>query len=338
MAKYKTSFTARRASPENVPTPVRWDMLSPAGPSMAHHAGCIINDVLYIHGGIDKKFSKYPLKKLYRMDLEGTRLWQEVRAPNCPALSHHTCLVLHNRYMVLIGGWDGRIRTTEVFAYDTQEDQWIFPTTSRFPEGGGLSSHTATLLKNGDIFVYGRDGSTRCHRRHGNAYLLTGNIKAGAFTYVPLELEVESRSGHTADILGSSIYIIGGRSDKTIETHGGMKGGSAPCPFVSKLAAQLDTLKPLAKPPCGRKQHVSLAGSGSVFIHGGETFDGRSRDPVGEMYLITFKPDTQWYKLGDSGRGRAGHMCCAGGDKVVLHGGEGAKGVIHSDSYLLQVP
>lgn len=308
--------------------------LSPAGPTMAYHAGCIINNIFYVHGGIDKKYSKDPLDKFYMMDLAGDRIWKEIKEPNCPALSHHACLVLDNRYVLLIGGWNGKIRTTEVFAFDTEEYRWIFPKAGGFPEGGGLSSHTATLLTNGDIFICGRDGSTRSHRRHGDAYLMKGSLQSG-FSYVPFPHSVASRSGHTAHAVGSNLYIIGGRTDKTIEVHSAMKGKCLPCPFVTQVSSTLDKSQPMKKEPCGRKQHVSLAGSSSIFIHGGETFDGKSRDPAGDMFLLTVKPEMKWYKLGDSDVGRAGHVCCPYGDKVIFHGGEGKKAVIHSNSFIL---
>lgn len=51
----------------------------------------------------------------------------------------------------------------------------------------GLSSHTATLLANGDVLLIGREGSLRMQRRSGQAYLLRGDLKSGApFTLFPL--------------------------------------------------------------------------------------------------------------------------------------------------------
>ena len=53
--------------------------------------------------------------------------------------------------MLLIGGWNGRQRTPDVHAYDAQEDCWLPMTAVGFPEGGGLSSHTATLLNSSEV-------------------------------------------------------------------------------------------------------------------------------------------------------------------------------------------
>ena len=82
----------------------------------------------------------------------------QMRTPGSPALSHHCAVAIDDRYMLLIGGWNGRLRTPDVWAYDAQEDRWLPMKTSGFPEGGGLSSHTATMLSSTEVCKGGRGG------------------------------------------------------------------------------------------------------------------------------------------------------------------------------------
>ncbi|KAK2184685.1 hypothetical protein NP493_257g03054 [Ridgeia piscesae] len=316
---------------------VNWRVVAPNGPSLAYHAGCVIGGQLFVHGGIDKKHSTTPLSNLYCLNIE-TSIWQQIRVANTPCLSHHACIVLEDRYMTLIGGWDGHVRTSNVCVYDTLEKQWIFPRVTGFNAGAGLSSHTAMLLSSGDILVIGREGSLRMQRRSGNAFLLRGSIQKGAFTYSEYSLGVSSRSGHSASIIGSTLYVIGGRADRLVEMHAGHKAAvTTPCGgFMSRLAMLEKRLSPMKKPPGGRKHHVAVSGGGVIFIHGGDTFDGRQREPVGDMFLY-IKQSGQWFKLCTSSIGRAGHVCCCHGNRIMIHGGEGGRSVIHSDTYELEM-
>lgn len=319
------------------PPCANWRVVTPNGPSLAYHTGCMIGGQLFLHGGIDKKLSTTPLSTFYCMDIEA-RIWQQIRVADTPSLSHHACVVLEDRYIMLIGGWDGHVRTSSVCAYDTQEKRWIFPKVSGFNTGAGLSSHSATLLSSGNILVVGREGSLRMQRRSGNAFLLRGSIQKGAFTYSEYPIGVSSRSGHSANIIGSSLFIIGGRADKLMEMHAGYKASVATpsSGFMSHLAMLSKKLSPMKKPPAGRKHHIAVSGGGAIFIHGGETFDGRQREPVGDMYLF-IKQSGQWFKLCTSSVGRAGHVCCCHGNKILIHGGEGGRSVIHSDTYELEM-
>ena len=325
------------ADKKNTPT-IKWTMLSPIGPCMAYHVGALMGDTIYIHGGVDRKGSTSPLGKLCKFDF-GSGIWMEVRAANSPCLSHHACVVLQNRYIVLIGGWNGKARTGDVYVFDTELQTWTKATTTGFPIGAGLSSHTATVGKNGDILVIGREGSLRTQRRAGSAFILTGDVKKGIFQWHEFPIEVDSRSGHTTTILGSYLYVIGGRMDKLVECHKRFVG-APPHPgatFTSQLASLTSQLTPMSKLPGGRKNHIVASGSNVILLHGGETFDGRSRDPVADMFLLSVKERMQWYRLGSGEIGRAGHVCPPGGSRIIIHGGVGARGMVFGDTYELKI-
>ena len=122
-----------------------------------------------------------------------------------------------------------------------------------------------------------------------------------------------------------------------METHSVERGqDDSPCETLVQLGEKVGG-KGSSTPMNGRKQHAATSGGGVVFIHGGWTFDGKTRDPVGRMYAMLVKSSSRWLWLGDSGVRRAGHVCCSDGTRVVLHGGEGAGGMIHGSLYQLVV-
>ena len=194
------------------------EIVSPIGPSLAYHVGWIANEALHVHGGIDKVGSKNPLFRLHRFDFEnGT--WSEVHAADSPALSHHACVVVSNRYVVIIGGWTGHERTANVHIFDTVSSRWTLPRTDGFPTGAGLSSHAAALLTNGNILVLGREGSLRMQRKFGSVFLLRGSPSlggTGVFTYSEFPMTTASRSGHSVHMAGSTLVVVGGRDSQVI--------------------------------------------------------------------------------------------------------------------------
>ncbi|KAK3087137.1 hypothetical protein FSP39_002188 [Pinctada imbricata] len=314
---------------------IDWKEVNASGPARAFHTGCVIGNSFYIHGGIMTKDSKDPSSSLFQLN-PSSFTWSEVSFPGSPSLSHHASVALSNRYFVLIGGWNGKSRTADIFVFDTQKSLWIKPKVSGFPEGGGLSSHTATLLDNGEILILGREGSLRTQRRHGSGYVLTGSVESGQFTYREYTQATASRSGHTATIVGNKLYIVGGRDNNLIERHQGFKSGeSSNVPATKKLADAIDKLESMAKYPGGRKNHIAIGGPGVLFLHGGETFDGRSREPVGEMFLYGEKPVLSFYKIGNSAVGRAGHVCAVKDDKILIHGGTGGRSTIYGNTFQL---
>ncbi|XP_033726935.1 kelch domain-containing protein 9-like [Pecten maximus] len=318
--------------------PVDWELVTSSGPSLAFHVGCVLGNNLYIHGGMETKDGKQPSDKLFRYN-SSSQSWQEIKVEGSPALSHHACVPLAGRYMLLIGGWDGKSRTAKVVAFDAEKQQWLMQDTSGFPGDAGLSSHTATLLSSGEIIIFGREGSLRMQRRHGNSYILSGSVQSGHFTFKEFTNVAASRSGHTSNIVGNKLYVVGGRENNFVEIHDRLRSGESDNQSVTtKLMKIVEKLSPMSKLPGGRKNHVAIGGAGVLFIHGGDTFDGRSRESVGEMFLLTFKPTMQFYKLGDSSVRRCGHICCIIGDKVILHGGLGGKNNCHvySDTFSLE--
>ncbi|KAK3088109.1 hypothetical protein FSP39_014773 [Pinctada imbricata] len=321
---------------------VDWEVYCPIGPQLAFHVGCVMGDFFYVHGGITDLNCSVPSSKLFRLDMN-TMIWNEVKVQDSPALSHHACIPLDNRYMMMIGGWNGKSRTSKVVIYDTEGQQWLYPTVKGFPDDAGLTSHTASLLSDGNILVIGREGSLRMNAQPGkeytsSVYLLSGSIDKKEFVYQKYSHATESRSGHTTSFIGSNLYILGGRSDDLIEVHKGYKSAHPKNQTTAKdLISLTKLLQPLEKMPKGRRHHIALEGPSLILIHGGETFGSQNPDPVGEMFMMTNKPCLNFYKLGKSQVCRRGHICCVSHDKVFLHGGIGERHIIHGDTRELKI-
>ncbi|XP_033726826.1 kelch domain-containing protein 9-like [Pecten maximus] len=336
-----------RPKTETHPKPsycVDWEIFCPIGPELAFHVGCAIGDTLYLHGGVSTWGALTPSNKLYSLDIN-SMIWNEVRVEGSPALSHHACISLDNRFLLLIGGWNGKGRTSSVIAYDTEQKVWLYPKVSGFPEDAGLSSHTASLLSDGKILVLGREGTLRSQQKDrlsGNVYMLSGSLANGEYTFTEYSHNTESRSGHTTSFIGPKLYIMGGRNDNFLEIHSGYKSGQCDTDkeAIDTLVRVAKTLKPVTKIPPGRRHHVALEGSKGVFIHGGEKFDGPpNRHPAGEMYVMTDSKlsGINFYLLGRSREGRAGHVMCVCGNKILLHGGLGDRRLVRGDTQLLRV-
>ena len=316
---------------------VDWKLLVSVGPCAAFHTACIIKQKLYIHGGLIDVQSRMPVSNLYWLDFQ-TGIWNESQAEGSPCLSHHSSVTLQDRYMLLIGGWNGKSRTSSLHCFDTETCKWKELENSGYPKDAGLSSHTAIVCKDGGILVIGREGSLHSHRRHSSAHMLTGEISHGNWHYQILSKEIDSRSGHTCSGSGQSIYLIGGRDDLLVER---LDGISSPPQISSDTAKKLEAickdLSPMSKPPNGRKNHIAVGGYGFIMIHGGETFDGKNKQPVGEIYVFSTKKTMEAFKIGISCVARAGHACCCYGDKILIHGGiSGKENFVKGDTYQLE--
>ena len=350
-----------------------FQILSPGGPFLSHHVGGVVEGGLLVHGGVAEVGSRTPLNHLHLFSFE-TQVWTNLTTTHSPALSYHACVVMAARWLVLIGGWNGSKRCSDVKVFDSSTRQWITCRTRGFPEGSGLSSHTATSLENHSILVVGREGFQKTQRRHSSVFLLTGNPATGAFRYKRLERVVESRSGHSCNLLGRCLVVLGGRSKQFCESQPfalrasisqsscqnieALRGkGNEEKEKADKKIRKKETLKKGEnddmvqrreivvrgvgkEAPSARKYHgtVPLNDNRGLLVHGGWTFDGRSKDPSSEWYVLklTTPKELKWIGLGDSRVKLAGHVVCSDGERVFVQGGEGEGGRIRCTLYEIQ--
>lgn len=131
---------------------------------------------------------------------------------------------------------------------------------------------------------------------------------------------------------GSSLYVIGGRADHLIQRYSGLSVQNVfSCQNLYNDLKQMiesSQLVPMKKHPSTRKDHSSIpCGPDLVLVYGGETFDGKCRDPSNEIFLISLGGHEQCYSLGQIESGRLGHSMVELNGQLIVHGGLGKEGV-----------
>ena len=135
---------------------------SGAGPRTCAHVCVTSGRRLFIHGG---KSSADPSAKDVKNDfwifhLDENR-WEDITDDHSPHLSQHCGVASDDRSvrpsrLFLIGGWDGRRRTSDLFSFRLDSLSWEKWSTSGFPVGAGLTSFAVVPL----LYVASRKTST----------------------------------------------------------------------------------------------------------------------------------------------------------------------------------
>ena len=164
-------------------------------------------------------------------------------------------------------------------------------------------------------------------------FYFLGSVTNRRFEYREMPISVASRSGHSTSTFKNTAVIVGGRSDKLYEMHKVAHAFSSSSP-----STQITSKNPaMAKLPGGRKHHSATVLGNNILVFGGETFDGKSKEPVSEMYLIDSKDSFSWKSLGKAAIGRSGHVAVAFNNGVVIHGGVGERNLVSNLTFHLKV-
>ena len=166
------SSSHRRLSTDAAATSLVRATVIARGPPVAFFGSCVINGVLYVHGGVRTRADHTPSNRLFKFE---NNLWTDITTDDSPALSYHRCIVSRDgQHIITIGGWDGSKRKSDVYVFDVGTTTWHATHASGFPSDGGLNNHAAIPLRSpsNSILVIGRDGSLRTQRKRGDAYCL----------------------------------------------------------------------------------------------------------------------------------------------------------------------
>ncbi|CAL8081328.1 unnamed protein product [Calicophoron daubneyi] len=296
-----------------------------SGPALRDHAGTIVGDYLYVHGGqnLAGTSNSVPLNGFYRIQISpAVGQWMDLTTADSPTLSQHACVSFNEQYLIFIGGWTGQVRTPSIHTFDTLSQSWLPPATSPplltgFPDGAGLSAHSAVPMKSDGsfsaTFIVGREGSLRIQRKAGNVYLLYGKFstkKGAQYTYREANpgIVVSSRSYHTSSVLSpTSVMDIGGRSSNPIEViswarsstnFGSDLPGPLQCPptqcdLVSRLLQEMRMSKVSMRKSFVNKEiclrgHAAIPGDEGVFVTAGEGFNALKHGPLEDAYVVDF--------------------------------------------------
>ena len=309
----------------------------------AFHSCSIVGGKLYIFGGMAE--DRMVLCDIFRYDISSnswTRIENRVpsssqnrplvssgfprgRLCTAPSVSHHTATVVRDRFILIIGGWNGRKRCADVFCFDTVEQFW-----RHIPESGdvpvGLSSHTSTLISPNNILIIGREGGVHTQRRFAGAFYL--NFETGKYTEAPFH--ASSRSGHTANLIpiratkDNHLFVFGGRKSGGYELIGSWaKIEQNESCFPKQKITDLLGRSTVCDEPCGR-QHAKAVelDKKHLLLFGGETWSG-VRENVTNNAFILETDKMKWYKVafcGDVPK-LVGHSMVGTGDRIFVFGG-----------------
>lgn len=181
------------------------------------------------------------------------------------------------------------------------------------------------------------------HEASGKIFFLVRTMHRSAFiiSWEQYPIGVASRSGHSLIGYGSSMYIIGGRADHLIQRYPGLpvENQNTCDSFHADLKQMIDSsvISPMKKLPSTRKDHTSIScGADLAIVYGGETFDGRCRDPSNEVLVVSLGAHEHWYNLGHLEFGRQGHAMVQLGGQLIVHGGRGRDGVC-GETFLIEL-
>ncbi|KAL5969505.1 Kelch domain-containing protein 9, partial [Taenia solium] len=327
---------------------VRWEVVDAnVGPAVAYHAGAVIGDYLFIHGGLSDASEKSQVcrNSLYKIQVSPLiGQWTEVTSADSPFLSQHQCIPHYSSgCLCFVGGWTGKARSAGVHMFDTDSGRWLPPALQEphlkgFPKGSGLSGHSLVpMVTQGNqvaALVIGREGSLRTQRRHGNSYVLHGRINGisnqntsgdlgsgqSSFVYSEMTSTTASRSYHTTiPIAAHEALTIGGRSRSFLETvttpnEVVLDVESGQCKAVAHLIERF--AKTASQPIAGTRLnqigirgHYAISGGQGVLIGGGEGFNALRRDPEGEAFICLPFASNSVFSLGKTEDRRCYAVC-----------------------------
>uniref|UniRef100_A0A8C5W8N5 Kelch domain containing 9 n=1 Tax=Leptobrachium leishanense TaxID=445787 RepID=A0A8C5W8N5_9ANUR len=312
----------------------------------AYHTCTVIRDKMYIFGGVKTDNPKdSPLGHLVTFDPKHKVVWSSSHQ-DVFKRSHHDALELGDRWLCVVGGWDGSRRVSSVFTYDTEKEEWALweegPTNN---PPVGLSSHTCTKISDYEVRVIGREGGLRMQRRYASVYTLRVNASTRKYCYKEEESRTASRSGHAAVLLTSnstspkkndySLYVFGGRESSSFDVAGHwskdkiqVKAGTCP-KLTEQLARLVNTAGISHAAPKSLKHHSNSIVGPFVVVFGGEILS-KSRDAVSnDLYIFDTRcspPSWSHFPSSHNRLKRVGHRTCLINDQLYLVGGFGADG------------
>ncbi|KAI8497437.1 cyclin binding [Branchiostoma belcheri] len=281
--------------------PWSWQQVSscPLAARVSHSCN-VVRGRLVIFGGTSVAQSKEPLNDVVLL----TRCKNEG-----PARSHHAAVTISDRYVCVVGGWDGKQRTSAVSVLDTESLTWsdLRPGPGNDPPVG-LSSHTCTKLSDTEMLVVGREGGVRMQRRFGSVFHLKVDVEKGRYEYREAAYHASSRAGHTAS-------VIKVEDSRCSDLEAGF----------TKLVEQGVAKKQVPK---GVHHHTASTIGRYVVFYGGECF-ARARDTVcDDIFLFDVGgKHGVWYHLKPwnekNSLKRSGHVTCSLNGQMLVVGGVG---------------
>ncbi|XP_055427360.1 kelch domain-containing protein 3 isoform X2 [Bubalus kerabau] len=307
---------------------LRWTVHLEGGPRRVNHAAVAVGHRVYSFGGYCSGEDYETLRQIDVHIFNAVSLRWTKLPPVRPAARGQAPVVPYMRYghsTVLIDDtvflWGGRNDTegacNVLYAFDVNTHKWSTPRVSGTVPGA-RDGHSACVLGKTMYIFGGYEQLADCFSNDIHKL----DTSTMAWTLICTKGNpARWRDFHSATMLGSHMYVFGGRADRFGPFH---SNNEIYCNrirvFDTRTEAWLDC-PPTPVLPEGRRSHSAFGYNGELYIFGG--YNARLNRHFHDLWK--FNPVSfTWKKIEPKGKGpcpRRRQCCCIVGDKIVLFGG-----------------
>ncbi|XP_036763158.2 kelch domain-containing protein 3 isoform X5 [Manis pentadactyla] len=307
---------------------LRWTVHLEGGPRRVNHAAVAVGHRVFSFGGYCSGEDYETLRQIDVHIFNAVSLRWTKLPPVRPAIRGQAPVVPYMRYghsTVLIDDtvflWGGRNDTegacNVLYAFDVNTHKWSTPRVSGTVPGA-RDGHSACVLGKTMYIFGGYEQLADCFSNDIH------KLDTSTMTWSLICTKgnpARWRDFHSATMLGSHMYVFGGRADRFGPFH---SNNEIYCNrirvFDTRTEAWLDC-PPTPVLPEGRRSHSAFGYNGELYIFGG--YNARLNRHFHDLWK--FNPVSfTWKKIEPKGKGpcpRRRQCCCIVGDKIVLFGG-----------------
>ncbi|XP_055492259.1 kelch domain-containing protein 3 isoform X3 [Leucoraja erinacea] len=307
---------------------LRWAVHLEGGPRRVNHAAVAVGHKVYSFGGYCSGEDYETLRQidvhifnavsLRWMKLPPFRSERKDQSPQLPYMRYgHTAVLVDDAIYIWGGRNDTEGACNVLYEFDIHSHSWSTPKVhGSIP--GARDGHSACALGK-SMFIFG--GYEQLADCFSNDIHRLDTVTM-TWTLVNAKgIAARWRDFHSATVLGSRMYVFGGRADRFGPFH---SNNEIYCNRIEVF--DMETNHWLELPtaqllPEGRRSHSAFAYNSELYIFGG--YNARLDRHFNDLWK--YNPETaMWRKVEPKGKGpcpRRRQCCCMVGDKVILFGG-----------------
>uniref|UniRef100_K7F2R7 rRNA biogenesis protein RRP36 n=1 Tax=Pelodiscus sinensis TaxID=13735 RepID=K7F2R7_PELSI len=331
---------------------LRWTVHLEGGPRRVNHAAVAVGHKVYSFGGYCSGEDYETLRQIdvhvfNAVSLRWTKLppvWTNSRdhVREVPYMRYgHSAVLIDDTIYIWGGRNDTEGACNVLYAFDVSTHRWFTPKVSGMVPGA-RDGHSACVLGKTMYIFGGYEQLADCFSNDIH------KLDTSSMTWTLIQAKgtpARWRDFHSATIIGTKMYVFGGRADRFGPFH---SNNEIYCNrikvFDTETNSWLDS-PPTPLLPEGRRSHSAFGYNGELYIFGG--YNARLNRHFHDLWK--FDPVSfSWKKIDPKGKGpcpRRRQCCCRVGDKIILFGGtspspEEGMGdefdlMDHSDLYIL---
>ncbi|XP_020832461.1 LOW QUALITY PROTEIN: kelch domain-containing protein 3-like [Phascolarctos cinereus] len=305
---------------------LRWTVHLEGGPRRVNHAAVSVGHRVYSFGGYCSGEDYETLRQIDVHVFNAVSLrWTKLPPMRAGGQAGEVPYMRYGHSAVLIDDtvylWGGRNDTegacNVLYGFDINTHKWFTPKVSGTVPGA-RDGHSACVLGKNMYVFGGYEQLADCFSNDIH------KLDTSSMTWTLISAKgtpARWRDFHSATMLGSRMYVFGGRADRFGPFH---SNNEIYCNririFDTRAEAWLEC-PPTPLLPEGRRSHSAFGYNGELYIFGG--YNARLNRHFHDLWK--FNPVSfSWKKIEPKGKGpcpRRRQCCCIVGDKIVLFGG-----------------